>query len=127
MHCLPGGGRRSENGGAAFIERLMVVGHYASEVPGCEVKGYYAPVQTADIKIISDVDHPPHYQGSIECIAAIAAALTPDELAGFIKGNVIKYTWRSLHKGGNKDLEKAKWYLNWYLEHQNKPLSSNIQ
>jgi Protein of unknwon function (DUF3310) len=75
----------------------------------------------------NDVDHPPHYQGSIECIDAIAAALTPDELAGFIKGNVIKYTWRSLHKGGNKDLEKAKWYLNWYLEHQNELSSSDTQ
>jgi hypothetical protein len=59
------------------------------------------------------VNAPPHYrQGGIECIDAIRAALTDEEFRGFIKGNAIKYTWREKHKGGNKDLKKAAWYLN---------------
>jgi Protein of unknwon function (DUF3310) len=60
------------------------------------------------------VNHPDHYQGGFECIDAIAAALTEEELRGFIKGNAIKYVWRSNLKGGSEDLAKAEWYLNWY-------------
>lgn len=60
------------------------------------------------------VNHPPHYTSSvngIECIDAIAAALTPEEFRGFCKGNAIKYTFREQHKGGAEDLKKAQWYL----------------
>jgi len=49
--------------------------------------------------------------GGIECIDAIQAALTPEEFRGFLKGNVIKYTWRERHKGGEESLRKAQWYL----------------
>lgn len=49
--------------------------------------------------------------GSIECIDAIQAALTPEEYRGFLKGNVLKYTWRERHKGGEESLKKAQWYL----------------
>ena len=63
------------------------------------------------------VNSPSHYNhGEIECIDAIAAALTPDELKGFVRGNVIKYLWRTEHKGGLEDLKKAQWYLNYLIE-----------
>ena len=58
------------------------------------------------------VNHPSHYNnGQIECIDAIKAALTDEEFRGFCKGNVLKYTWRERHKGGNESLKKAAWYL----------------
>lgn len=58
------------------------------------------------------VDHPDHYnQGSIECIEALKACMTPEEYHGFCSGNVIKYVWRYRSKNGLKDLKKAKWYL----------------
>ena len=58
------------------------------------------------------VNQPAHYTiGSIECIDAIRAALTPEEFRGFCKGNVIKYTWRERIKGGDESLKKAGWYL----------------
>jgi len=58
------------------------------------------------------IQNPAHYTaGSIECIDAIEAALTPEEYRGFIKGNVIKYNWRERHKGGNESLAKAAWYI----------------
>jgi len=59
------------------------------------------------------INHPDHYcQGDgVECIDAIAAALTPDEFRGFCKGNVLKYVWRERHKGGAQSLMKARWYL----------------
>jgi hypothetical protein len=60
-----------------------------------------------------EVNRPAHYaSGRIECIEAIEAALTPEELKGFLKGNIIKYTWRERHKGGVQSLAKAQWYLN---------------
>ena len=49
-----------------------------------------------------------HYkQGDIECIDALKSCLTPEELQGAYKFNVIKYLWRWRHKGGLRDLEKA--------------------
>lgn len=73
---------------------------------------------------MSNVDHPSHYQSNIECIDAIAAALTDKELAGFIKGNVIKYAWRERSKGGIEDLKKARWYLDWYIKHIEKGIGN---
>ena len=59
------------------------------------------------------VNKPSHYnQSGIECIDAIKAALTPAEFRGYIKGNLIKYTWREQYKNGDQDLKKAQWYLN---------------
>ena len=63
------------------------------------------------------VNHPPHYnKHGIECFDAIHAALDDDEFRGYIKGNIIKYTWRERYKNGNEDLLKGSWYLNKYLE-----------
>ena len=60
-----------------------------------------------------EVNHPYHYTHSkIECIEGIEAAV--DGLRGyeaFLTGNVIKYMWRWKLKGGKKDLEKARWYI----------------
>jgi hypothetical protein len=63
--------------------------------------------------MIEQVDHPPHYAGEIECIDAIQAALSPEEFAGFCKGNALKYVWRERdpRKGGAVALRKAGWYL----------------
>ena len=59
------------------------------------------------------MNHPAHYitEGSIECIEAIEAQLTPEEFRGYIKGNVAKYVWREKKKGGDESLRKAQWYL----------------
>ena len=57
-----------------------------------------------------------HYrQGEIECIDAIRAALTDEEWRGYCKGNILKYTWRERHKGGNDTLVKAQDYLRWAI------------
>lgn len=66
-----------------------------------------------DIYALPDmVNNPPHYtRGAVECIDAIRAALTPDEFRGYVKGNVLKYTFREQLKGGDVDLKKARWYL----------------
>ena len=61
------------------------------------------------------VNHPPHYnQGGVECIDAIEAALGPAGFVDFLRGQVIKYSWRLGHKGGpegsSQDAAKAAWY-----------------
>lgn len=59
------------------------------------------------------VNHPPHYKSAtgVECIIAIQAALTPEEFVGFLKGQVLKYTWRMGKKGSAaEDAKKAAWY-----------------
>jgi hypothetical protein len=59
------------------------------------------------------VHNPEHYTaGTIECIDAIKAALTPDEFRGYCKGNAIKYIWRERLKGQDESILKAIWYLN---------------
>ena len=66
---------------------------------------------------IDMVNNPPHYnKHGIECIEAIEAALTEEEFKGYIKGNVLKYTWRENYKNKMEDLEKAAWYLNMLLK-----------
>jgi hypothetical protein len=64
-------------------------------------------------EVREEINQPAHYtSGSVECIDAIRAALTPEEFRGFCKGNVIKYIWRERLKGGDESLKKAEWYLN---------------
>ena len=41
------------------------------------------------------VKRPSHYnRGSVECIDAIKAQLTPDEWRGYLRGQIAKYNWR---------------------------------
>jgi len=70
-------------------------------------------IKISDETKIDLVNSPPHYtQASIECIDAIAAALSEDEFRGFCKGNALKYIWRSELKGDSvENLRKANWYL----------------
>lgn len=63
---------------------------------------------------------PEYYESTsnvpITCLDAIRAALTPEEFAGFCKGNVIKYVWRERGKGHERDLSKAMDYVQMLLE-----------
>jgi hypothetical protein len=70
------------------------------------------------------VNSPPHYAGAfgIECIDAIRAGLTPEEYQGFLKGQVIKYTWRLGKKGSPlEDAEKGAWYIARLVKHLGRP------
>lgn len=63
---------------------------------------------------VVDAVNPPHYKDSdngIECIDAIRAALGRDGFIAFLRGQVIKYSWRLGKKGAAvTDAEKAQWY-----------------
>lgn len=64
------------------------------------------------------VNHPSHYTtGTVECIEAIKASMTPEEFKGFLKGNVMKYVFRYRLKGKPlQDLQKAQWYMDRLIE-----------
>jgi hypothetical protein len=58
------------------------------------------------------VSHPPHYQGKVECIDAIEAALGDDGFVAHCRGTAMKYLYRAGRKGeAVEDLRKAAWYL----------------
>lgn len=75
----------------------------------------YEPFDESDY---TEVHHPEHYnQGNIECIDAITAAtVNKTGIEAVCVANVIKYLWRYEKKGGKKDVEKAKWYIEKLLE-----------
>jgi hypothetical protein len=68
-------------------------------------------------KPTNPVAHPSHYnQGNIECIDAMVAAFGKEAVATFCHINAFKYLWRTEHKNGLQDIDKAIWYLNKYKE-----------
>jgi hypothetical protein len=91
-------------------------------LPNClhRIEGYWH-VHTELNTTFDLVNKPPHYTlGSIECIDAIEAQLTPEEFRGFLKGNIAKYLWRERHRNGKQDQQKALWYLKKLVEDQSK-------
>jgi hypothetical protein len=64
-------------------------------------------------KTVKDpVNHPDHYTvGGIETIDFIEAKLSPEEFAGYCRGNMLKYIARAGHKDdAGQDMRKALWY-----------------
>lgn len=67
---------------------------------------------TKDTGVDPMVHRPAHYQGKVECIDAIEAAVS--DLRGITAvctANIIKYVWRWDRKNRVQDLKKARWYL----------------
>jgi hypothetical protein len=60
---------------------------------------------------------PDHYKsGAIECIDAIRAQLSEEEMRGYYRGNIAKYMWRYRSKNKVEDLMKAEVYLVWLMD-----------
>ena len=79
---------------------------------------WYESVGLDSVKEVkSDNINPVHYQqGGIETFDYIQAKLTPQELDGYMKGNIIKYVSRERLKNSTEDLKKAQWYLDKLVE-----------
>lgn len=71
---------------------------------------------------MSKPESPDHYQrGAIEVIDCMRAILTPEEMRGYYRGQVLKYASRAGHKKGNptaQDLRKAMVYIQWWIDHE---------
>ena len=68
--------------------------------------------------------HPPveHYdRGKVQFIDFLESGMDPAEYIGYLKGQIIKYVFRSGRKGeAMPDLEKANIYLTWLIEFERK-------
>jgi len=63
------------------------------------------------------VNNPSHYtHGGVECIDAMIASQGKKAVKDFCLCNAFKYIWRTKHKNGVEDIDKAIWYLNKYKE-----------
>jgi hypothetical protein len=64
-----------------------------------------------------DINSPERYKrNGIECIDAMLAIYTKEEVIAFCKLNAFKYLWRSNMKEPSKSIQKANWYLNKIVE-----------
>lgn len=95
------------------------------DCPMCHIdKWTDTEIESLYIKIFGDtpttnnpVTHPSHYtQGNIQCIDAMVSAFGKEAVATFCHINAFKYLWRTEHKNGIQDIDKAIWYLNKFKE-----------
>lgn len=61
-------------------------------------------------------DKATHYKGSVEPLEVMAKIMSKQEFIGFLKGNIIKYSYRAGRKqgeSGDKDRNKFLVYSDW--------------
>lgn len=64
-----------------------------------------------------DAINPHHYRtGKYECIDVMQEALGLDSVKNFCICNAFKYIYRHKNKNGIEDIQKAKWYIDKYIE-----------
>lgn len=75
-----------------------------------------------------NVQHPAHYiGGSIECIDAMAETQGVEAVKNFCICNAFKYLWRHGKKNGVEDVKKAAWYLNKFIELEEKKDENQLE
>lgn len=75
----------------------------------------------------NNVDSPEHYNHGIECIELMINTQGLDAVLDFCTCNAFKYLYRHQFKNGDEDIQKAKWYIDKYLElRQKNGLSSTM-
>jgi hypothetical protein len=64
------------------------------------------------------VNHPKHYETGcgFECIDVMIETQGVETVRSFCICNAMKYIYRHNLKNGDEDIEKAKWYIDKYLE-----------
>lgn len=68
-----------------------------------------------------NVNHPLHYEtGKFECIEVMQEVFGTEAVQNFCVCNAFKYLYRHRRKNGKEDIEKARWYINKYLELEKK-------
>lgn len=66
------------------------------------------------------VNSPKHYtNGELEVIDILQDKLTSQEFEGFLKGNILKYTFREGIKNGTEDMKKGAWYMSKLIDFRN--------
>ena len=66
---------------------------------------------------VNMVEHPPHYEtGRFECIEVMEETQGKEAVQNFCICNAFKYLYRHAKKNGLEDVKKAIWYLNKFVE-----------
>ena len=66
---------------------------------------------------LDNVNHPSYYEtGKIECIDVMLETQGEESVKAFCICNALKYLYRHKRKNGVEDVEKARWYIDKYLE-----------
>jgi hypothetical protein len=66
---------------------------------------------------MNNVNHPKHYTtGKYECIDEMRAVFGDEAVKAFCKCNVWKYRYRANQKGGDEDLNKADFYIEYLMK-----------
>lgn len=64
-----------------------------------------------------NVNHPSHYEtGKFECIDVMLEIFGKNAVMQFCRCNAFKYLYRMDRKNGYEDIQKAKWYIDKYIE-----------
>lgn len=80
-----------------------------------EVKGYTNSIHTTPTEYDPVTDPVQYHIGGIETIDIMRIVLTREEFKGYLKGNIIKYRERAMHKGKpEEDWAKAREYKRIY-------------
>lgn len=71
--------------------------------------------------MVDMVNHPTHYEtGKFECIEVMVETQGVEAVQDYCICNAFKYLYRHRRKNGKEDIEKARWYINKYLELEDK-------
>lgn len=64
-----------------------------------------------------NVNHPAHYEtGKFECIDVMVETQGEDAVKAYCLCAAFKYLYRHKRKNGLEDIKKARWYLDKYIE-----------
>ena len=103
-------------------KELWCVKYGTSVTTGSVCKDHFNQVVNQvihDIKELPEdiVNHPPHYEsGKFECIDVMVETQGVEAVQHFCICNAFKYLYRHERKNGVEDIKKAIWYLNKYIE-----------
>ena len=98
---------------------------FINGVNGCPI-GIIPDVTLDDIMAAEEpehdnVNHPSHYEtGKFECIDVMVETQGVQATKDFCVCNALKYIYRHKRKNGLEDVKKAIWYLNKYVELEEK-------
>lgn len=96
-----------------FTPVQQTVTNSSNNVVGYQPNKLIIPVE----KPVNNVNHPVHYKGDkFECIDVMEEVYGKEAVQHFCILNAFKYLYRQNKKNGSEDVEKAIWYLNKYIE-----------
>lgn len=106
---------------------MPVVGNMIPGSNGGHEKTFRAMAEEAKANRDERINSPKHYvSGRLETIYKIEDTLGPEGFKAYCLGNVIKYTNRHEHKGGDEDLKKAQVYLGWAIHGLPEPVDGRV-